>query len=73
MGAHIERNPPPNYRNRPVKIKFITQVRENPPVIAFFCNYPQAVKEPYQRYLANRLRESFNFEGVPLKLTFKSK
>ncbi|MFK7848186.1 MAG: ribosome biogenesis GTPase Der [Rhodothermales bacterium] len=72
MSAAIERNPPPKYRNRPVKIKYITQVRENPPVIAFFCNHPQAVKEPYQRYLANRLRESFNFEGVPIKLTFKS-
>lgn len=72
MSAVIERNPPPNYRNRPVKIKYVTQVRDTPPVIAFFCNHPQAVKEPYQRYLANRLRESFNFEGVPVKLTFKS-
>ncbi len=69
----VDRTPPPYYRNRPVKIKYATQVRENPPVIAFFCNYPQGIREPYQRYLANRLRESFDFEGVPLKLTFKSK
>lgn len=73
MRAAIDRTPPPYFRNRPVKIKFVTQVRENPPVIAFFCNHPQGIREPYQRYLANRLRESFNFEGVPLKLTFKSK
>ena len=73
MRAAIERTPPPQYRNRPVKIKYVTQVRANPPVITFFCNFPQGVKEPYQRYLSNRLRENFNFEGVPLKLTFKSK
>ncbi len=73
MRTAIERTPPPQHRNRPVKIKYVTQVRENPPVITFFCNYPQAIKEPYQRYLSNRLRENFNFEGVPLKLTFKSK
>ena len=72
MRAAIDRTPPPYFRNRPVKIKFITQVRENPPVIAFFSNHPQGIREPYQRYLANRLRESFDFEGVPLKLTFKS-
>ena len=71
--AAVDRTPPPYFRNRPVKIKFATQVRQNPPVIAFFCNHPQGVREPYQRYLANRLRESFDFEGVPLKLTFKSK
>lgn len=73
LRAAVERTPPPYYRNRPVKIKYATQIRENPPVITFFCNYPKGVREPYQRYLANRLRESFNFEGVPLKLTFKSK
>ena len=69
----IGRTPPPMYRNRPVKINFVTQVREEPPVIAFFCNHPQGVKESYKRFLENQLRANFSFEGVPLTLSFKSK
>ena len=69
----IGRTPPPMYRNRPVKINFVTQVREEPPVIAFFCNHPQGVKENYRRFLENQLRAAFSFEGVPLTLTFKNK
>lgn len=69
----IGRTPPPMYRNRPVKINFVTQVREEPPVIAFFCNHPQGVKENYRRFLENQIRAAFSFEGVPLTLTFKSK
>jgi len=69
----IGRTPPPMYRNRPVKINYVTQVREEPPVITFFCNHPQGVKENYKRYLENQLRKAFSFEGVPLTLTFKSK
>ena len=69
----IGRTPPPMYRNRPVKINFITQVREEPPVIAFFCNHPQGIKESYKRFLENQLRAHFSFEGVPLTLAFKNK
>ncbi|MBX2819323.1 MAG: ribosome biogenesis GTPase Der [Rhodothermaceae bacterium] len=69
----IGRTPPPMYRNRPVKINYVTQVREEPPVITFFCNHPQGVKENYKRYLENQLRKAFSFEGVPLTLTFKNK
>ena len=71
--AAIEKAPPPRHRNNPVKIKYATQVRENPPIIAFFCNHPKGIKEPYRRYLENRLREAFDFEGVPLTLVFKAK
>ena len=73
MHAAIARAAPPMYRNRPVKINFVTQVRENPPVIAFFCNHPQGIKESYRRYLENQLRKAFGFDGVPLTLTFKNK
>ena len=73
MQATVNRTSPPMYRNRPVKINYVTQVRENPPVFAFFCNHPQGVKESYRRYLENKLREFANFEGVPLTLTFKNK
>ena len=64
---------PPTYRNQFVKIKYVTQVRENPPVFAFFCNYPKGIHESYRRYLENKLREAFGFEGVPLTLVFKAK
>lgn len=69
MAAHK----PPTYRNQFVKIKYVTQVRENPPVFAFFCNYPKGVHESYRRFLENKLREAFGFVGVPLTLVFKAK
>jgi GTP-binding protein len=69
----IERHHPPTYRNQFIKIKYVTQVRENPPVFVFFCNYPKGVHESYRRYLENQLREAFGFQGVPLTLVFKAK
>ena len=73
MLAAIERHHPPTYRNQFVKIKYVSQVASNPPVFAFFCNYPKGVKESYRRYLENKLREAFGFVGVPLTLVFKAK
>lgn len=69
----ISRHHPPTYRNQYVKIKYVTQVREAPPVIAFFCNHPKGIRESYQRYLENQLRASFGFDGVPIHVVFKSK
>ncbi|WP_412068745.1 ribosome biogenesis GTPase Der [Rubrivirga sp. IMCC43871] len=69
----LRRQPPPTYRNNYVKINYASQVRDEPPVFAFFANYPEGVKESYRRYLENRLREAFSFEGVPLTLSFKRK
>ncbi len=69
----VARHNPPTYRNQYLKIKYVTQVRHSPPVFAFFCNYPQGVKEPYRRYLENQIREAFGFKGVPLTLVFKAK
>lgn len=69
----IARHHPPTYRNQYVQIKFATQVREAPPVFAFFCNYPKGVKESYRRYLENQIREAFGFTGVPITLVFKAK
>ena len=73
MQDAIARHHPPTYRNQFVQIKYVAQVRTNPPVFAFFCNHPQGVKESYRRYLENRLRAAFGFEGVPMILTFRSK
>lgn len=71
--AALEAHSPPPYRGAQVKIKFATQVAERPPVIAFFANHPTGVAESYKRYLENRLRDAFGFEGVPLVLAFKQK
>ena len=71
--AAVRRQPPPSLNGQYVKIKYASQVREEPPVFAFFCNLPHGVKESYRRYLENRLREAFGFEGVPLTLSFKRK
>ena len=69
----IARHHPPTYRNRMVQIKYVTQIRSNAPVFAFFCNHPQGVRESYNRYLERRLRAAFGFGGVPLALVYRSK
>lgn len=69
----IERFPPPVYRGNDIKIKFITQLPTRSPAIAFFCNNPQYVKEPYQRFLENKLRENWDFSGIPVRLYFRQK
>ena len=69
----IKQNHPPSWNGRHVKIKYATQVRSEPPVFAFFCNHPEGVKASYQRYLERKLREAFDFTGVPLTLVFKAK
>lgn len=69
----IERNPPPSIKGKMVQIKYITQVVARFPSFAFFCNLPQYVQPSYQRYLENRIRENFEFEGVPVRLIFRKK
>ena len=69
----IERNPPPGYKGKYVKIKFCTQLPTPHPQFVFFCNLPQYVKDPYKRFLENKLRAEFDFTGVPLQLFFRKK
>lgn len=69
----IEKYPPPANKGKYIKIKYITQLPTKNPVIAFFCNLPQYIKSPYTRFLENRLRENFDFTGVPVKITYKKK
>lgn len=69
----IEKYPPPAVKGKYIKIKYITQLPTYTPAFAFFCNHPQYVKAAYQRYLENRLRDHFNFEGVPLRIFFRKK
>jgi GTP-binding protein len=64
----LQRNPPPLYQNRRPKIFYGTQVGVQPPTIVLFCNEPQALSKPYQRYLLSAVREHMHFEEVPIKL-----
>jgi GTPase len=73
MLKEIERYPPPAYKGKYIRIKYITQLPTKSPTFAFFCNLPQYIKEPYERYLENRLRDHFDFTGVPLALVFRNK
>lgn len=69
----IESYPPPALKGKYVKIKYITQIQGVAPMFAFFCNLPQYVKEPYRRFIENKLRENFNFSGVPIQIFFRQK
>jgi GTP-binding protein len=69
----VKNNPPPAIKGKYVKIKYVTQLPIYTPAFAFFCNLPQYVKDPYKRYLENRMREKFNFTGVPVRLFFRKK
>lgn len=69
----IENYPPPALKGKYVKIKYITQINGVSPMFAFFCNLPQYVKEPYRRFIENKLRENFNFSGVPVQIFFRQK
>ena len=69
----IEAYHPPVVRGNTVKIKFITQLPTAVPSFAFFTNYPDDIKAPYRNYLENKLREKFNFKGVPVRIFFRKK
>jgi GTP-binding protein len=69
----IEAYHPPVVRGHPVKIKYITQLPTATPSFAFFCNFPDDIKQPYKNYLENQLREKFNFTGVPVRIFFRKK
>jgi len=69
----IEAYPPPSVKGKFIKIKYVTQVQSKTPGFAFFCNHPQYIRESYKRYLENKLRENFDFKGVPLSLFFRKK
>ncbi|MFO7723385.1 MAG: ribosome biogenesis GTPase Der [Bacteroidales bacterium] len=69
----IERNPPPAHKGKYVKIKYITQLPIAYPAFAIFCNFPKYVKDPYKRFIENRIRELYDFNGVPVQVYFREK
>jgi GTP-binding protein len=64
---------PPSHRGKYIKIKYVTQLKTYYPAFAFFCNHPQHVKQDYKNFLANQLRKTFDFTGVPIRLYFRQK
>ncbi|AHM61951.1 ribosome-associated GTPase enga [Flammeovirgaceae bacterium 311] len=73
MLREIEAYPPPATKGKHIKIKYITQLPGRVPTFALFCNLPQYIKQPYERYLENKMRSHFSFTGVPLRLYFRKK
>ena len=73
MRQVIDAYPPPAVKGKYIKIKYVTQLPTLAPSFVFFCNLPQYIRDPYKRYLENKLRENFNFSGVPLQLFFRNK
>jgi GTP-binding protein len=69
----IAATPPPAIKGKYVRIKFVTQLPTHAPAFAFFCNLPQYITDAYKRFIENRLRERFDFEGVPIKIFFRKK
>lgn len=69
----FEAYPPPATKGKYVKIKYCTQLPSHTPSFAFFANLPQYIKDPYKRYLENKLRENFDFTGVPIQVYIRQK
>ncbi len=69
----IEKTPPPSYKGKYVKIKYCTQLPTPYPQFAFFCNLPQYIRDPYKRFLENKLRANFDFTGVPITIFMRKK
>ena len=73
MLEEIENYPPPAWKGKYVKVKFITQLPTKFPAFAFFCNLPQYVRDPYKRFLENKLRSHFNFKGCTVDIFLRKK
>jgi|UPI00036DC1D7 GTP-binding protein len=69
----IEQSPPPAVQGAFIKIKYVTQVKIDPPVVVFFCNEPYLIKSEYRRFLERQLHAHFDFFGVPVTITFRKK
>ena len=69
----VESYPPPSVKGKYIKIKYVTQLPSPTPAFALFANLPQYIRKPYKRYIENKIRENFNFSGVPIQVFFRQK
>lgn len=69
----IQRNPPPAIKGKYIKIKFVSMLPTLAPTFVFYCNLPQYVKEPYKRFLENKIRENYRYSGVPIQIFMRKK
>lgn len=69
----IDATPPPSLKGKYIKIKYVTQLPTHAPAFAFFCNLPQYIPDSYKRFLENKLRDNFNFSGIPIRIFFRKK
>ena len=69
----IEATPPPSIKGKYIRIKYATQLASPTPAFAFFVNLPQYIREPYRRFLENKLRAEWDFSGVPVQIFFRQK
>jgi GTPase len=73
MQTIIAQNPPPMLKGKQIKIKYVQQLPTHAPAFAFFCNLPQYIQDSYKRFLENRIRENWDFFGVPIRIYFRKK
>jgi GTP-binding protein len=73
FGKWVEKFPPPLYKSRHVKLNYVTQVSTAPPTFVIYTNFPDGIHFSYERYLLNQMRETFGFQGVPVRLLFRKK
>jgi len=69
----IGETPPPSTKGKHIRIKYVTQLPAEYPAFAFFCNLPQYIRDPYKRFVENRLRENFQLTGAPVRIYFRKK
>ncbi len=69
----LERTPPPNIKGRDLRINYVTQVSSEPPVFAFFLNFPEHLPDSYKRFMERQMRQVWNFEGTPISFVFRKK
>lgn len=69
----FKNNTPPAVRGKEIKINYVTQIKTEPPLFAFFSNFPNLIVDHYKRFIENKLREQFGFVGVPISISFRKK
>ena len=65
--------PPPAVKGKEISIKYVTQIRTSPPLFGLYLNHPDLITKSYEKYLLNQVYENFEFEGVPLNISFRKK